>query len=299
MITIPSSRAVYCMSPSNEPAAAVSSGETVVFRTLDCFGGQITDESQHMGAINWGEINPATGPLFVEGAEPGDTLRVEISRIALAPTAVTAEAPGEGLTGKGIADESTRIFPVEGGRLIFNDRLSLELRPMIGVIGTAPAEGSVETGTPGAHGGNMDCTRIGEGSVLYLPVNVPGALLAMGDVHAVMGDGEACVCGAEAAAEITVTVSVVKGRELPLPFLVSGGSFMTIFSADTLDLAAEGAVLAMRGFLTGSLGLDIHAAGMLLSLGGDLRICQAVDPQKTCRMELPLGIAEEYGYKFA
>lgn len=296
MLTIPSTKTVYSMSPLNPPAAAAESGDTVRFITLDCFGGQITDESQHMNGINWSQINPATGPLYVNGAEPGDTLRIEIEQIKLAPSSVTAEAPGEGLTGKGISEEATRIFPVSGGKLHFNERLSLDICPMIGVIGTAPQGEPVETGTPGSHGGNMDCTRIGEGTVLYLPVNVPGALLAMGDIHAVMGDGEVCVCGAETAAEITVNVSVIKDRPLPLPFLADSSHVMTIYSADTLDLAAEGATLAMRGYLT-SLGMDIHDAGMLMSLNGDLRICQAVDPQKTCRMELPLNIIQLLGGK--
>ena len=298
MVTISSTNSVYNMSPDNTPAAYAESGDIVRFETLDCFGGQITNEEQRLGGINWERINPATGPLFINQAEPGDTLRVEIQKIDQDSHAVVVEAPGEGITGIKLTDETTRIFPVNEGRVYFNDKLSFDISPMIGVIGTAPEKESILTGTPGAHGGNMDCTSLGEGTVLYLPVNVKGALLAMGDMHAIMGDGEVCVCGAEIGGAITVRVSVIKGRRMPLPFLVTSDHFMTICSADSLEAAAEGATLSMRGFLMNELGLDIHSAGMLLSLCSDLSICQAVDPQMTCRMEVPLKVAETYGYNF-
>lgn len=298
MITIPREKTVYIMSPDNVPAAYAESGDIIRFETLDCFGGQITNEEQHLGGINWNRINPATGPLYVERAEPGDTLRVEIQKIEQDSYATIVEAPNEGITGAALTDEATRILPVRDGHVYYNEKLTFAASPMIGVIGTAPENGSVLTGTPGEHGGNMDCTRIGEGTVLYLPVNVKGALLAMGDMHAIMGDGEVCVCGAEIGGAITVKVSVIKGRRMPLPFLVTRDRFMTICSADSLDAAAEHATLSMRGFLMSELGMDIHSAGMLLSLCSDLRICQAVDPQKTCRMEVPMEVAEKYGYNF-
>jgi len=298
MLTVKRDTVVYAMAAENAPVAHAAAGDTIVFETLDCFGGQITKETDRMGELNWGQINPATGPVFVEGAEPGDTLKVEILRIDLAPQAVILEAPGDGITGLAATEEVVRLLPVENGMVRFNSALSLPVCPMIGVIGTAPAQGAVSTGTPDAHGGNMDCNRIGAGSTLYLPVNVPGALLAMGDLHAVMGDGEVCVCGAEIGGAVTVRVSVVKGQPLPLPFLVTERHAMAIYSAPGLDAAAEGATLRMRAFLSEGVGLPGHEAGMLLSLAGDLRICQAVDPNKTCRMELPLELLQRCGYVF-
>lgn len=298
MLTIKRDAVVYAMSPENVPVARVQSGETLVFETADCFGGQIARESDHLGALDWSRINPATGPVYVEGAEPGDTLKVEILRIDLAEQAAMVEAPGEGITGVAAEAEETKILPVRGGQVAFNQALSLPVCPMIGVIGTAPEKESILTGTPAAHGGNMDCKRIGAGATLYLPVNVAGGLLAMGDLHAVMGDGEVCVCGAEIAGEVTVRVTVVKGQPLPLPFLVTKEHAMAICSAEGLDAAAEGATLRMRAFLIDQVKLPAHEAGMLLSLAGDLRICQAVDPNKTCRMELSLGILRSLGYAF-
>ena len=298
MLTIKRDTVVYAMSPDNAPVARAHSGDTLFFETADCFGGQIACPSDRMGTLDWSRINPATGPVYIEDAQPGDTLKVEILRIDLAAQAAMVEAPGEGITGLGAQEESTKILPIVDNCAVFSDTLSLPICPMIGVIGTSPEKDSIPTGTPAIHGGNMDCKRIGAGATLYLPVNVPGALLAMGDLHAVMGDGEVCVCGAEIAGEVTVRVSIVKGQPLPLPFLVTQEHAMAIYSAEGLDAAAEGTTLRMRSFLIDQVKLPAHEAGMLLSLTGDLRICQAVDPNKTCRMELPLTILQQCGYQF-
>ena len=299
MLTIQTNTKVYQMSKSNSPAATAKSGDTVRFETLDCFGCQISSEDQLLGGLDWSNINPATGPLFVEGALPGDVLKVDILNIELDDHGVMTDGPGEGVTGAAITDEATKILPVKNGIIHFNEKLSFPICPMIGVIGTAPAGDPVDTGTPGPHGGNMDCTRIGVGASLYLPVNVEGALLAMGDMHARMGDGEVEVCGVEIAGAVTVRVTVLKNCKLPTPFLVNRDTFMPIFSAETVDEAGVGATMSMHAFLTGELGLNAHEAGMLLSVTGDLRICLVVDPEKTCRMELPLSVAEAYHYTFA
>ncbi len=299
MVTITRQHMVYQMTSSNPPAAYCDSGEEVVFETEDCFGGQIKREDQLMNGINWEAINPATGPLYVNGAVSGDVLKVEILKIDLADQGAICEGPGEGVTGKAIHDEATKIVPVRGRELVFNDRLNFPIRPMIGVIGTAPADGkAVDTGTPDLHGGNMDCNQIGEGATLYLPVNVPGALLQMGDMHARMGNGEVCVCGVEIAGRIHTRVTVLKGCTLPTPFLLRDGKAMAIYSAKTLDQAAEGATLRMRDFLIKEVGMDEHEAGFLLSTVGDVEICQCVDPNRTCRMEIPVYVTERYGYQF-
>ena len=298
MLTIHADTRVYKMAKENAPCAYAQSGDTVCFETLDCFGGQLKSEAQKMGGLDWGNINPATGPLYIEGALPGDVLKVEILSIALDDHGVMVHSEGEGVTGGAVKGEVTKVLPVENECAKFNDRLSFPIRPMIGVIGTAPEGEGIATGTPGAHGGNMDCTRIGAGTTLYLPVNVEGALLAMGDLHAVMGDGEVGVCGVEIAGAVTVRVTALKDCGLPTPFLVDDCDAMTIYSADTVDKACDGATCAMHAFLTGELGMDGHEAGMLLSIAGNLRVCQVVDPKKTMRMELPRGVMQVYGYTF-
>ena len=299
MIVIHSDTRIHKMSRDNAPAARACSGDTVRFETLDCFGCQLTTEDQHLGGLDWSNINPATGPLFVEGAMPGDVLKVEILKIDLDDHGVMVDGPGEGITGRAVTDESTKILPIADGMVRFNEKLSFPINPMIGVIGTAPAGDDVDTGTPGAHGGNMDCTRIGAGATLYLPVHAEGALLAMGDLHAVMGDGEVEVCGVEVAGAVTVRVTALKGCALPTPFLINDSVAAALFSGETVDDACVGATMAMHSFLTGELGMDVHEAGMLLSVAGNLRICQIVDPEKTCRMELPRSVMSAYGYTFA
>lgn len=287
MQTIPKQHSVLSMCAAHAAHHRAHSGDTLVFETMDCFSNTLKKETDLFSTVSWDRINPATGPVYFEEACPGDTLKVEILKIDLAPSGVTAMCPGHGTFAQKIQKEVTRIIPIEDGHAVFSDKLRLPIRPMIGVIGTAPAEGlDIPTGTPGFHGGNMDCKEICAGTTLYLPVNVAGGMLSMGDVHAVMGDGEVSVCGLEIAAHVTVRVTVEKGRHLPLPFLTNDTHVMAIYSAKTLDEAAEGAAFAMHRYLTEEAGMDIHEAMILLSLAGELRICQVVDPLKTCRMEL-------------
>ena len=169
---------------------------------------------------------------------------------------------------------------------------------MIGVIGTAPVEKEgIPTTTPGKHGGNMDCKKIVKGSTIYLPVNVKGGLLSMGDIHALMGDGEVFICGLEIAGEITVKVSVLKNIKLPTPFLHSRGKVMSIQSAKDLDKAGDMAAKEMFEFVKEATKQDDVRTGMLMSLLSDMAVCQVVDPLLTVRVEFPLDVLEKYGYK--
>ncbi|MCL2704509.1 MAG: acetamidase/formamidase family protein [Defluviitaleaceae bacterium] len=294
MTRIKKESSITSMAAGMLPAAVVKSGETVVFETMDAFGGQIKTADNVFSQIGWDQVNPAAGPLFVEGAEPGDCLKVEILEITPGDKAVMILAPGFGVMD--MPREVSYIFDIKDGQFIFDDKIKLKVNPMIGVIGTAPAGEPVPTGTPGPHGGNMDTNRITTGSVVYLPVNVPGALLSLGDLHAVMGDGEVCVCGAEISGEAVVKVTVLKSFNAPLPLLIAGGEVITVSSAPLLDDAAKTAVKNMHEFLV-HLGLDKEKAAMLLSLSGNLRISQVVDPLMTARMEFPLWILEEYGIR--
>jgi amidase len=296
IVKIPKEKIILKFSPSNPPVLATKSGSTITFETCDCFSNLIRREDQLFSSVGWDKINPATGPLFVEGAEPGDILKVEILKISIADQGVMTAAPKFGVFGDLIKEEKTRVIRIDNGKVQFNEKIQIPIRPMIGVIGTAPAKDEIPCGTPGEHGGNMDCKRIVEGATLYLPVNVQGALLAMGDLHAVMGDGEVLICGLEIPGEVTIRVSVVKDKKLPLPMLREGEHVMTIASAETLDMAAKQAAIQMHSFLTNELGMEFNEAGMLLSLQGDLRICQVVDPLMTVRMELPLSFLENYEY---
>src|SRR5699024_3967942 len=285
---------VLAMSAEHEAVLRASSGETVMFEAYDCFSNTITTEEHKFSSVGWERINPATGPLYVEEAEPGDTLKVEILDIEIEDQGVMATEPKLGGLKGNVTKEVTKLIPIRDGHAIFNDKLHITINPMIGVIGTAPKEGNIPTGTPGEHGANLDCKRVTKGSILYLPVNVPGGLLAMGDAHAVMGDGEVVICGLEIPAKITVKVTVLKDIKYPLPLLVDDEYVMTIASADTLDEASSNALKNMHAFLVDVVNMNPEEAGMLLSLVGDLKICQIVNPLKTCRMELPKWVLEKH-----
>jgi amidase len=145
----------------------------------------------------------------------------------------------------------------------------------------------------------MDCRLIGVGASVLLPVLVPGAHLALGDLHAVMGDGEVGCAGAEVAGGVVLRLRLLRSLDMPLPFVMTEGKAVTVFSADTLDQAATGAVERMAGFLTTHAGLSLSDAAMLLSLAGDLRVCQVVNALKTCRMELARVVLDQLGLDLA
>ena len=231
-------------SPNNPPAARCHSGDTVVFETRDCYDDRLHGD----GSVTEPEKaleNPATGPLYIEEARPGDVLKVRIDHITINPTGLMRASTSGGAFNDLVEYRKVRQFDTTGEYIQFNDKLRLKIDTMIGVIGTAPHTDTVMTHTPGAHGGNMDCNKIVEGSTLYLPVNVPGALLSMGDLHALMGDGEVMICGMETGGEVTVTVEVVRDFPMPTPALSCRGRFYSIHSANTLDQASRKASRAM------------------------------------------------------
>ncbi len=287
----------YAFSASLPPVAKVKPGDEVVFETHDCFQGQIRTENDLVETLDWDRTNPATGPVFIEGAAPGSILRLTILDIRVDDRSVIVTIPGAGALGNRITTMETVVLRRDGGELVFKDKIRLPLAPMIGVIGIAPARGSIGNGVPGTHGGNMDCTLIAKGSRLYLTVQVEGGLLGLGDLHATMGDGEIVVDGAEVAGTVRLRPEIVALQGLPTPFLENADMVATIYSHADLNVAADGAIHNMTAFLTKFVGLTINDAGMLMSAAGSLRICQVVDPAKTVRFEFPKKILEQIGYK--
>ena len=281
----------------NKPAGYCKSGDTIVFETRDCYDNTITSSERPLGDRE-GLSNPVTGALYVEGAEVGDILKVEIEDIKLRSWGVMRSSTTAGVFHEKYKKREAIIFQVKNNKIYFDDKLILEADPMIGVIGTAPIEKEgIPTTTPGKHGGNMDCKKIVKGSAIYLPVNVKGGLLSMGDIHALMGDGEVFICGLEIAGEITVKVSVLKNIKLPTPFLYSRGKVMSIQSAEDLDKAGDMAAKEMFEFVKEAAKQNDVRTGMLMSLLSDMAVCQVVDPFLTVRVEFPLEALEKYGYK--
>ena len=282
---ISSEYVIFKMGQENVPALSVASGSTVVFETLDCFSNTVFTEQDLVSSIDFDQVNPATGPLFIQGAEVGDVLKVTIQSIALAKQGAIVTAPGLGRLADHIELEETVICPVSDTHVDYKG-LQIPLRKMIGVIGTAPAGDGINTGTPHDLGGNLDTPRMGEGAILYLPVNVAGALLAMGDLHATMGDGEIMGAGLEIAGEVTVKVDVMKNFDLPLPLIETEDLWVTLGSRESLEAASDLAILNMVKLIQLESNLTMNQAGMLLSLAGDLHTSQIVNPNVTVRMEL-------------
>lgn len=287
---------VFTMSKEHTPVLHAASGETVIFETDDCYCGRIKGEAD---ALSAGPGNPATGPLYIEDAEAGDILKIDILDIKIADKGIMRIRPGIGTYGDYLNEATVKIIPINDNVAVFSDKLQIPVNPMIGVIGVAPESDTVETIVPDVHGGNMDCKRIVKGATVYLPVFIKGGLLTIGDLHALMADGETAICGLEVPGEVTIRVSVIKNLSLPLPMVVEGAHVMTLSSKEDLDEAGKQASINMHNFLVSEVKMETHEAAMLLSLLGDLKICQIVDPLITARMELPLEILEKYNYKMA
>jgi amidase len=287
----------YAFSKENKVGLRVPSGSQVVIETFDCFQNQIQSAETAFNAIDWNQINPATGAIFVEGAEPGDILKVKIDKMELGDVGVLATGPGLGVMGHRIEAFEVKMVPIVDGKAVFNERVQLPLNPMIGVIGVAPDGDPVSCGTPGAHGGNMDTTLITAGAALYFPVFQEGALFGLGDLHAAMGDGEIGVSGVEIPGKVSVTLEVIKGKSIPFPFLENEEGAAVLVSKPTLDEAAKAAVEIFVDTLLPHTDLTLPELTMLFSAAGQVQVSQIVDPLLTARFFVPKAILDAYDVK--
>ncbi|MBE5979847.1 MAG: acetamidase [Paenibacillaceae bacterium] len=297
MKTITRNYITHILSKDNPPCGRIRAGETVAFETYDCFTNQFLPEEATFENVVRKPGNPATGPLFIEGAMPGDMLKIDILDIVLGSVGVVMLGPGSGSEKEFFTQKILKRIPVIDGFAYYSEQLKLPITPMIGVIGVAPAGDGVSTITPMDHGGNMDCTQIRKGVTLYLPVFTEGALLSLGDFHAIMGDGEVEDCGLEIEGKAVLRVDVVRNRNcVSYPMIETSEKLITIASAEDVEAAWRKAVRQMYDFLKEKTGLDDNDAGMLLTMAGDLVICQTVNPMKTVRMEFPRYITSSYGF---
>lgn len=296
MIELDDAKTLFSFDKDLEPVLKVPSGETVRIRTKDCFGNQLQGPEDQLSEIDWEAINPATGPIYVEGAVAGGTLKVHIDNIELDAQTSSCTGKDEGVCGDRFSDWATHFCKVEDGKVVWDERLSIPLAPMIGVIGVAPVGEPVNCGTPGKHGGNIDNTAIAAGATLYFPVAVDGALFGCGDMHAVMGDGEVSVSGAEVAGYATVTLTALPELSVPNPLIENETHFGIIVSAESLDKAAELAVQQMVDLLASRTNESEADLVMLLSLVADVRVCQMVDPEKTVRFMVPKYVLDAIGF---
>lgn len=265
-------------------------GESLIIETIDSLSGEIQTESDLLDAIP-DKLNAATGPIEIEGAEPGDVLQVEIEEVRInEDVGRVVTTPGFGLlqNRSEIKHPHTRITPIEGDAIEFLD-IEIPIDPVIGTIGVAPADGSYTTLVPHDHGGNLDTAEMTGGTTAYFPVFQPGAMLAMGDSKAAMADGEMCGTGSEIGTDIDITVDVIKNPDVELerPLVETEEAWKVIASAETMEEAAEIANSDAIRLLEQEFDMNISDAYMFSSLIGGLEISQVVDPLVTIKNTIP------------
>jgi acetamidase/formamidase len=239
--------------------------------------------------------HPMSGPIFVEGAEPGDTLEIRILGIEfLHPFGVNAFSPGGGVLPDDYPYAQLRLLRWQPGatRVEFAPGISLPMAPFFGSIGVAPPPlvGRISSRPPGWHGGNLDNKDLVVGSTLYLPVHAPGALLSIGDGHALQGDGEVTGTALETSLRGTFELRVRKGQRLRWPRAETPSHYIAMGLSEDLDEAARLATREMVDFLVAEKHLTRDEAYMLCSLAANLQVTQAVDATKGVHASLPKSI---------
>jgi amidase len=219
------------------------------------------------------KVNPAGGPIAVRGAGSGDELVVTIERIGLSDQGYVRAAPG-GPVLPDVEGPRAAIVRVEGDDLIYPGGIRLPARPMVGVIGTAPARGVVYTADPAANGSNLDCNAIRVGARVHLPVNVAGALLCIGDVHASMGDGEVSGTGVEINGEVEASVELLPCGGHGWPWVETADEVVAVGSAPSVDAAIALAVDRLVRLMVERHNLGRTDAFMLVSARGDVHVGQ-------------------------
>ena len=286
---------VHSYGPDNPVRLRVTPGEVFVVETHDRFAGWL--DSPEAPDLSNPSLMGVTGAVAVEGAEPGDLLAVDVLEVRLTGGFGMVNAiPGKGAFARYVERFQTRRVPIAADGVELAG-VRVPLRPMIGRIGTAPADRSVPSISPGPHGGNLDVREIGPGSTVYLPVFLPGALVSAGDVHAAMGDGESMISGVEAMADLVLRCRLVDratARVLAVqhPLVRTMDRLLAIASAPTLDEAARLALDSLHRLLRLRRGLDPVEAGMLISVAADLGVAQIVNPLVTAKVAIPRAILD-------
>jgi acetamidase/formamidase len=274
------------------PVLEVESGATVHLETKDASNGQLSASStaDDVTTMDLDNVNPVTGPVYVKGAEPGDTLQVEILELAPNDWGWTAIIPEFGLLADAFPDPWLNISTVDAktNTVHFNNQITLPFAPFPGTIGVAPQEpGPHSVLPPTKWGGNMDIKHLTAGTTLYLPIAAEGALFSVGDTHAAMGDAEVCGTAVESAMTITVRLTTIKDHPIAYPQYrippgqlarqeQSGYHVCTGIDSDLTE-AAKQATRAAIEHIEQTHGIDRQTAYAIASVAMDLRIHEIVD----------------------
>ena len=270
---------IWAYAADMEAVVTVDPGTTLEIETWDCFTGQVQSESDTVEHLDLTRINSATGPISVRGAEPGDSLSVTLHDIRPNKQGAGMCIPEWGQLIHKVKSPTTRIFRVEDGIVHMNENVSWPARPMFGVIGVSPASGVIPTFAAGRHGGNMDDNQNGIGSTVHLPVFQPGGQLAIGDMHASMGDGEISGTGVEIGGTAIISVNLIKGKAGGWPITETADSWITHGTTETdINGALQSACEEAAKLLVDEWGFTIEDAFIYLSVAGDLGIAQYCHP---------------------
>ncbi len=271
----------------------VAPGASIEFETVDSSGGQLRPAStvEAVRQLDFTKVNPVTGPVFVDGAEPGDVLKITILSFTPSGWGWTANIPGFGLLSDDFPDAALRLWTYDATLLepaLYGHWGKVPLKPFAGTIGLAPAEPGLHSIVPPRRvGGNMDIRDLAAGTELYLPVEVPGALFSVGDTHAAQGDGEICGTAIESPMSVALKFELLKQTALSFPRFTTPGPVARHLDARGYEVttgigpdlmqAARAAVRAMVDLMSRRLGMPAVDAYLLCSVCGDLRISEIVD----------------------
>jgi acetamidase/formamidase len=265
------------------PVLKVPSGAVIEAETEEASDKQLKLDSsvEDLTKISFDPIHPLTGPVYVEGAQPGDVLAVTLHKVEIGDWGWVGVFPGFGLLADEFKEPYLRNFKLgkDAKAIGFSDKITIPLKPFPGVMGVAPdTDEMLSTIPPRANGGNMDDHHLTEGTTVYFPVFVEGALFSIGDCHAVQGAGEVCGTAIEAPMRIIYEVKVIKGKKyLREPQYETDTYYAVTAFATTLDEAAKKAMHYMVDYLEAEHGLDRTEAYVLCSLVADLKIAEVVD----------------------
>ncbi len=277
----------YSYSDSHEPVARVKPGQKVRIHCTDCFENKLTSEDMSYDDVcEYPYLNPQAGPVYVEGAEPGDTLLVHIDDIEITRDwAITGLVPHFGLMTEtastalltGPLPEVVRKVPIRDGRVWFG-KLSRPLAPFMGTIGTAPKMEAINALTPSYYGGNMDCPETCAGNTIHLPVLVDGALFFCGDAHAAQGHGEVGGVGCEVPVNLVCRFELVKNQKIDWPRITNDEYMMTVGSARPLEDAARIATRELIRWVSAEYDMTEIDALVWLTQVIELRVGNICDP---------------------
>ena len=272
-------------SADNLPVLQVQPGESFVMETNDRFA---TYEGPDSSTEAMTILKTMAGPVYIEGAQPGNTLKIDVLDVTLPlDYGWIGATPGRGPLGDRIpAFRKTRVQITDDG-VVFNGAITMPLRPMVGRIGLAPKDGPQPSNAKGAFGGGMANTEITTGATVYLPVFHQGGLLTIGDCHAAMGDGEATASAVECALDATLCVTIADRVRISRPVVTTATEVMTTGEGETMEAATHMAINAMADLMVDRLGIDATDAAMLIACAADVRTGLVGNPPYTMRVAVP------------